>query len=653
MKKAYIILMLLAGVLASTRVSAQYSEARFRIYEKGGNGNMYWPVENYLDSLVFVTNDYDVYVSAKAKITENAEWALALSASGAFSVDKIMVGVVPASYTEEEILSAYDKGEILCLQEWPDSATTPLELVLEDASYKPVAFGLDEVGERRSHNIGTEISISDAFKSTLLSCLMYFNDFSNHCNWGYGSIMHIRDVMGEEYTMGGLSGYDHYSNWGRNQNLGSEFAYAQFISNYFDNAIQTLSLVINRLDIAEISKNKKGKQLLASALAFRAMHYLDAARMYEYLPTDGTSSVNAYGNDVLNLTYPIGSSDEYANNSTLQLKRATRQEMRDFILAQLDRAQDLLQNEQVNDKELVNLGVVYGLKARLYMWIEDYTQAREYAQRAISTGNYTFLTEEEWHNPQTGFNNSQAGSWMWAMSYKEDCQQVTSGIINWVSWCSNQTIFGYTGTSTSLYSLVGASVYNDIPDTDFRKQSFKAPAGSPLAGKELYPSGINPDNIPELAALKFRPGQGNTEDYMVGAVVDVPLLRIEEMYFIACEAISQTGDLQDAKDMLVKFIKENRNPKYTCEASSKEEMINEVFRQKCVEFWGEGLNFFDYKRLNRPVIRSYEGSNFLDRTRFNTTTRPAWMNFVIAKTAYSGKLEEWNNPDPSGCYMPN
>ena len=41
----------------------------------------------------------------KAKITENAEWALALSASGAFSVDKIMVGVVPASYTEEEILS--------------------------------------------------------------------------------------------------------------------------------------------------------------------------------------------------------------------------------------------------------------------------------------------------------------------------------------------------------------------------------------------------------------------------------------------------------------------------------------------------------------------------------------------------------------------
>lgn len=33
--------------------------------------------------------------------------------------------------------------------------------------------------------------------------------------------------------------------------------------------------------------------------------YLDMARMYEYLPTDGTSMPNDAGNDVTNLTVPI------------------------------------------------------------------------------------------------------------------------------------------------------------------------------------------------------------------------------------------------------------------------------------------------------------------------------------------------------------
>lgn len=647
MRKVYLILMLLAGVFASTQVSAQYSEARFRIYQKGGYSNSYWSADQ-LDSLVFVPENFDVSVSAKAKLSDNAEWGMSLTAWKAFSVDRMMVGVVPATYTENDILSAYDKKQITYLQLWEDSSAS-VEFVLPDGVYKPVAFGLDKTGEKRSHYIGEAIDVSGTYLTTMLSSLMYINNNYHSC-WGYGSIMHIRDLMGEEYAMNTTS-YDHFTAWAFNKNISSEYRYAQEVWVYFDQAIEKLSLVVDRLNVPMIQTNRKAKVYLASAMVLRAMHYLDAARMYEYLATDGTSSVNVHGNDVLNLTYPIGCSTEYAMDSTLVLKRATRQEMRDYILAQLDEAQYLLENEDVEDKELASLAVVYGLKARLYMWTEVYDRALEFAQKAIATGNYDVLTKEEWHNPRTGFNNRQAKSWMWTMAYKENGQQVTSGIFNWVSWCSNQTIFGYTGETTNLYSLIGASLYEKIPNTDFRKRSYKAPKNSPLFGKETYLSDVNPDNIPELASLKFRPGQGNTTEYTVGAVVDVPLMRIEEMYFIVCEALAQLGQTGTAVEELTKFMKQHRNPSYATEATTSNEVIDEIFFQKRIEFWGEGLNFFDYKRLNKPVTRNYAGSNFVDNARLNTTTRPAWMNFVFVKNAYNGKLEEWNNPDPSGCYM--
>ncbi len=61
---------------------------------------------------------------------------------------------------------------------------------------------------------------------------------------------------------------------------------------------------------------------------------------------------------------------------------------------------------------------------------------------------------------------------------------------------------------------------------------------------------------------------------------------------------------------------------------------------------------FDYKRLNKPVIRNYEGSNFQNDRNFNTTTRPAWMNYVFVRQESDSNpsFKGWNNPDPTGCY---
>ena len=60
------------------------------------------------------------------------------------------------------------------------------------------------------------------------------------------------------------------------------------------------------------------------------------------------------------------------------------------------------------------------------------------------------------------------------------------------------------------------------------------------------------------------------------------------------------------------------------------------------------------KRLNYPVVRGYAGTNHSDDERYNTTTRPCWMNwaFVLSEENGNAGLSGYNNPNPSSTYTP-
>ena len=78
---------------------------------------------------------------------------------------------------------------------------------------------------------------------------------------------------------------------------------------------------------------------------------------------------------------------------------------------------------------------------------------------------------------------------------------------------------------------------------------------------------------------------------------DIPLMRVEEMYLIKAEAMAKAG--QDGKAFLENFVKTYRNPEYTCTGDVQEE----VYFQKRIELWGEGLIWFDFMRLNKNLDR--------------------------------------------------
>jgi hypothetical protein len=100
-----------------------------------------------------------------------------------------------------------------------------------------------------------------------------------------------------------------------------------------------------------------------------------------------------------------------------------------------------------------------------------------------------------------------------------------------------------------------------------------------------------------------------------------------------------------------------RDAKYTTSASSVDDVVDAVFLQKRIEFFGEGIIMYDYKRLNKSVDRAYPDTdeytnNWASGTRFQTDGRPAWMNFVMVRSEKQNNngIIGYENPDPSELY---
>lgn len=464
-----------------------------------------------------------------------------------------------------------------------------------------------------------------------------------HYAFGYGSMMHVRDVMTGDMPVV-ESNYDHFTAWETNLDIGDQFRTTQYLWNYNYHFVLAANKMIAAVDTATANSAQLG--YLGAGHAYRAMVYLDMARCYEYLPNDVTSV-----DSLTHLTVPIvteKTTEEQARNNP----RATREKMAEFIKSDLEQAEKYIPNLRLTEKTLPHLNCVYGLYARLYMWLEDYPKAAEYARMAITTGSNTIMSETDCIDSATGFNTLSA--WMWGAQQVEEDATVQSGIVNWTAWMSNEATFGYANAGPIL--MMDRNMYDRLSNNDFRKKMYKAPKGGALEGQNSFCDPDAADDLPDYASLKFRPhnGAAGMGVATVGAVTAYPLMRVEEMWFIYFEAIAHSAPAQ-AMQAFTGWMQQYRNPKYYSAATSVDDVVEEIVFQKRVELWGEGQSFFDIKRLNLPVTRAYVDTNWQNKDALlNTTGRPAWMNWVIVRTEQNNNaaLVGHNNPDPSGTYVP-
>lgn len=504
---------------------------------------------------------------------------------------------------------------------------------------------------------------------------------------GYPSMMIKRDVMTADLPIL-KADYDYYTSYGKCTNLGESKSQVNSIWSYYYYLVQKTNLLIGIAD----ENNAEDAIHLGNASAYRALTYFDLARLYEFKKTgiDKLDGAAPYG-----LTVPIVT-EETTEQEARNNPRAPFYKMYRFIASDLNRAERLLgETRQVETKAQASIGTVYGLKARFWLELgtrfernpEDLTEllshdadadlerydklditsaddcfrlAAEYARKAIDLGLYSPLSESQWFDTQTGFNTPN-NAWMWAIVLGADDEAVKDSYFSFVSYMSPEPTYGVASVTLRGTRLVDADLFRKISDNDWRKPTWTDPddvksGDSETIFNEKYANHtlLTYDEWKALGAyvgLKFHPGQGERDISTTGNLISIPLMRIEEMYFIEAEAIAHRNGVAAGKQLLEAFINDYRyHGTYSCEAADMDAFIEELFTQKRIEFWGEGILMWDYKRLALTVTKDYPGSNHLKNYRINSIPGyvAPWMNIYIPTGETERNFAVVKNPDPSG-----
>ena len=414
--------------------------------------------------------------------------------------------------------------------------------------------------------------------------------------------------------------------------------------------------------------NADQKVYLGTAYVYRALMYHDIYNLYLPAPNKYTDVSKVEG-----LTAPIivsSAEQEPAYKSA----RAPKEDMSAFVLADLDRAEALLEGYTPPTGRYPGIPVVYGLKARMYMAMEDYANAATYARKAIDASGKTPLTEAEWHNPTTAFCDAAGNnSWMW---YYNIPANTMGNLCNPTGFLSGEADWGYNSLTQMA---IQRWMYDRMNRSDFRKRSFIDP------DRETYPAEYYTwadaagylksypfEELPDYKSFKIRCKGGNWTAYEIGGAVDWPMMRVEEMYLIEAEAVGMSQGEGAGIALLEAFVREYRDKEYTYAAAAErfsegfvKNFQEEVLYQKRIEFWGEGVGFFDAKRIRPGVKTWYKGSNVIHETlKYNIEEVSPFWNFVIPEMEYEsndyivkedevpteidGVMTTLNNPDPTG-----
>lgn len=480
--------------------------------------------------------------------------------------------------------------------------------------------------------------------------------YSEEYDLGYPGLGMIRDLYCEDFSIYSAD-YEYFWYYATNTFLGRSYVTCYFPWKFYYQLVGMTHQVLR----LEFTENNRGN--FGIAHFFRAWAYFDMARYYEYKRT-GVASLDDYAreHEIYGLTVPIineNSTEVEARNTP----RAPFYEMYRFILDDLEKAEEYLNGYSRPAKNFPELSTVYALMARFYLELatrfdrypddlatlnnsgvalgfttaqQGYELAAGYARKAISMSGATPLSENEWYGGSSytdGFNSVTSASWMLGVIMQKE--NLGNEWSNFVGHMSPEQHFGVGGigydSGTGLYSndykaqrIIGASLYDAIDDNDWRKRTWVNPADAGNASaRSEYKTAVTPEHfvqIPAYASFKFRPKNGEMADYSIGAATDYPLMRVEEMYFIEAEALAGSIGLDEGKRALENFINSYRynNNSYRCTATDIESFRTQLMKQKRIEFWGEGIVFWDYKRLEMQVVKGYEGTNFPDAYRLNS-----------------------------------
>lgn len=387
---------------------------------------------------------------------------------------------------------------------------------------------------------------------------------------------------------------------------------------YYYQLIGQANTIIAHIDAAAGSESDK-KFIKASALAFRAYSYEKLIHYYCYRWQD--SNNGASQGVVLRL-------DESAGDAPF----ATLAETVDQIYKDCQEAITLFGESGIDrpasEVWIPNANVAHAVYARAALFRQDYQTALDQAK--LAKQGYPLMSNAEY---KAGFCEPTSE---WIMgSYGGDTEN------NWYwSFGTQDACNGYYATKQPTGAgTIGHELISRIPNNDARKQNFLTEDKFPnldltkeSKSKNYTTYGIlgmtdddiyaQADSIVKAHAVKglnapYQAGfyylDANLKFFVTGqpGVSYVPFIRSSEMVLIEAEANYFLHHEAEAQAALVELnATSGRNPEYTC-TKTGEELLSEIQDYRCLELWGEGFEWSDFKRWNKAVVRKSfaEGGN--------------------------------------------
>jgi starch-binding outer membrane protein, SusD/RagB family len=413
-------------------------------------------------------------------------------------------------------------------------------------------------------NPSTDVADTDVFttvngaQSALYGCYFQMESGSGGTNraddWGYPTHQMTFDACGEDVIVwGGWYSFD-YQFWGHTR---GDIFKSSALWNFYYRLINNTNSIIKYIDLAEGPKNQKDN-IKGQALALRGWSYFNLIRLYQH-----TYNVAKNMPGVPIYTEPTTEITEGA-------PRGTVEDTYKQILADFNEAEVLLANFQRGaNKNHIDLNVLQGLMSEVYLTMNNWDKAAEYARKGRE--GYPLTTNSEY---LSGFNDLNTNSWIWGIPQtKKQNMGDYSPFAMWANWSRKGWSFQCFFLSDEFVKL-----YND---GDIRKEQI----------------GWVWDQI--NTSDKFR-----DKDDLLGSMV---IMRSDVLLLNEAEALARGGKEGEAKNLIWQ-LQEMRGANKT--TSYGKELVEDILKERRKELYGEGYSWFDIIRCQKQLERKGNHINY-------------------------------------------
>lgn len=492
--------------------------------------------------------------------------------------------------------------------------------------------------QRRQELLGDDATgVIDAAVTAMYNDMQdyYMTDIS-HNYFGQKSFDYLTSLMGNDMVMTGRFGMslNHYNckYWAQSYAATANRWYEYY--KCIDDANKIL-IALNNVDPeGESSLMQKYR---AEALGFRGRAYLQLSYLYQqsyYVGCEDTEWGKGEHYDYSESKCVPIVTDKTEGDQPLSTVKQVMKQVTDDLEACYKIYENLGEIKSAANTDFDGTVAAMYL-ARAYMIMHQWDKALVYANAVCD--NYPVLENE--NDLLQGFSSLNLTDVVFGCDITADNASV------YRSWFSQMDAYGAGYAAIGVWRAGYGPFVDKIADDDVRLKWFccDRSTGVDIEGKRVtLQRDLQRKARCEYQSVKFigagrdavlanadaiRRG-GSAPGWELG---DYIYLRSEEAYFMKMEILAHKNDLQGAKELLEQVMV-TRQPSYEYKGDmTTQALIKEINFQKRVEFWGEGIEFLDNRRLNIPLDRTSEDphNNHYSGSRFKIDQESRQFRYQI------------------------